>query len=307
MGSVIRHVLDHGIPITPSKGPALDLVATTLQLANPLSRVSRSVTRGVLFSSLGELCWYLSGSNATQQIAYYLSHYREQDEDGQVRAGYGPRLFDPPGFSQIETVIDLLRRNPHSRRAVVPIFESDDLLGQHKEVPCTCLLQFLVRSEHLYLIAYMRSNDIFLGLPHDIFAFTMLQELVARSLNVPLGQYTHMTGSLHLYTPDQGAASQFLNEGWQSMSPMPEMPVGDPWDMVAALLEAERLLREGTDPSSLRLPDSPYWADLVRVLQVFALSKEDRRSEIQDVVNGFVSPQYRLFAEAKVELPEDRH
>lgn len=298
----MSYALERGTSISPSKGRALDLTGTTLELSNPRCRLSRSATRGVLFSSLGELCWYLSGSNDTERIAYYLSHYRDQDEDGVVRAGYGPRLLLPPGRSPVETAVALLRRNPHSRRAVVPIFDRDDLVGEHKEVPCTCLLQFLVRDEQLHAITYMRSNDIFLGLPHDIFAFTMLQELMARSLGVQLGRYIHITGSLHLYERDAANTRQFLREGWQSTTSMPEMPEGDPWGMVRVLLDAEEALREGAEPLSLALPDSTYWADLVRVLQIFALVRRERRAEIPDVSRNFASPVYGLFAMEKIDV-----
>lgn len=37
----------------------------------------------------------------------------------------------------------------------------------------------------------MRSNDAYLGFPHDVFFFTMIQELVARSLGIRVGDYHH--------------------------------------------------------------------------------------------------------------------
>jgi len=40
-------------------------------------------------------------------------------------------------------------------------------------------MQFMVRRRRLHLLTNMRSNDAFIGLPHDIFAFTMLQEIMA--------------------------------------------------------------------------------------------------------------------------------
>jgi thymidylate synthase len=48
-------------------------------------------------------------------------------------------------------------------------------------------MQFIVRREELHLFVCMRSNDAFMGLPHDVFAFTMLQELVARLIGCELG------------------------------------------------------------------------------------------------------------------------
>ena len=96
-------------------------------------------------------------------------------------------------------------------------------------MPCTCALQFLVRKGKLDLIVYMRSNDVIKGLTHDIFCFTMLQEIAARRLSVELGTYRHCVGSLHLYLSDGEIAQSFLREGWQSTkSAMPPMPKGDP-------------------------------------------------------------------------------
>jgi len=45
----------------------------------------------------------------------------------------------------------------------------------------------------------MRSNDLFLGLPHNIVQFTSLQEIVAGWLDVDLGAYNHVSDSLHYY------------------------------------------------------------------------------------------------------------
>ena len=92
------------------------------------------------------------------------------------------------------------------------------------------------------MVTYMRSNDVFLGLSHDIFAFTMLQEMIAKKLNIELGKYRHSVGSLHLYDDQIDTALQYLNEGWQSTSlnsAMPPMPDGDPWKYMPALLKAE--------------------------------------------------------------------
>ena len=182
----IEAVLAHGEAIAPSKGPAHELHPVVLQLANPRARLSRTETRGRIFSALAETLWYLSGSNDVDFIAYYIDYYRAIGEGGIVWSGYGDRLFAFDGFNQVRYVIDKLRSNPSSRQAVIQLFDHRDVSGEHEEVPCTCTIQFLVRSGALDAITYMRSNDVHIGLPHDLFAFTMLQELIARSVGVPL-------------------------------------------------------------------------------------------------------------------------
>src|SRR5450759_4353018 len=119
------------------------------------------------------------------------------------------------GIRQIDNVINLLKKKSESRQAVIQLFDASDIVEVHKDIPCTCTLQFLIRQRRLNMITNMRSNDAFLGLPHDIFAFTMLQEIIARTLGVEMGTYKHAVGSLHLYDKNRNSAQQFLDEGWQ--------------------------------------------------------------------------------------------
>jgi thymidylate synthase len=127
---------------------------------------------------------------------------------------------------QLDKVSEVLRRKPDSRQAVIQLFDGSDIVGEHGDVPCTSTLQFMLRRDKLHMLTNMRSNDAFIGLPHDFFCFTMLQEIMARSLSVELGTYKHAVGSLHLYDVDIQTAKQFLGEGWQSTeAPMPPMPM----------------------------------------------------------------------------------
>ena len=38
-----------------------------------------------------------------------------------------------------------------------------------------------------------------MGFPYDVFSFTAMQCKMAMELNVGIGTYTHIAGSLHLY------------------------------------------------------------------------------------------------------------
>jgi len=125
------------------------------------------------------------------------------------------------------------------------------------------------------MLTYMRSNDAFIGLPHDVFAFTMLQELIARTLGVELGEYRHAVGSLHLYERNRREARQYLKEGWQPTKAMPRMPSADPWNAIRRVLNAERAIRSGRRTNIRTL--HPYWLDLVHLLQIYRYSK-DRQS-----------------------------
>ena len=212
MRLVIERILSAGDCIRPTRGPARELSGVLLEITNPLCRISRTETRGKPFSCLGELCWYLARTNNLAFICYYISNYSEYSKGAGC---YGPRLFDLRGINQFDNVASILRSRPDSRQAVIQLFDGSDIFGEKRDVPCTCTLQFMVRGNKLNLIAYMRSNDAYLGLPHDVFCFTMLQEIMARMLCVDLGTYRHMVGSLHLYKRNIPSAKEFLDEGWQ--------------------------------------------------------------------------------------------
>ncbi len=267
---VIPKLLKSRNHIKPTRGNATELIGVLLQLTNPRARLSLTETKGRLSSCVGELLWYLAKSKDLQFIAYYLSRYRKESEDGRtVYGGYGPRLFGMRRHNQVGNVLALLKRKRDSRRAVIQLFDAADIARTHKEIPCTCTLQFMIRGRQLHMFTNMRSNDAFLGLPHDVFAFTMLQEIVARTLRVEIGTYKHAVGSLHLYNEHRQSARQYLKEGWQSTAPMPPMPVTNPWRSIHRVVKAERAIRSGRKINIGALRLHPYWADLVRLLQIY--------------------------------------
>jgi thymidylate synthase len=214
---VLEAIMKNGETVSSSRGKNRELRGTVLKLTNPRARLSHSEKRGIMFSPLGELAWYLAQSNHEDFIAYYIPRYsRDAEEDQTIHGAYGPRMFGAKWNEQFSRVAELLRGKPSTRRAVIQIYDSQDLLGTPKEVPCTISLQFLIRNKLLELVVSMRSNDAFMGLPHDVFSFTMLQEIMARTVGCEIGQYIHFAGSLHLYEEHYEDAECYTAEGWQA-------------------------------------------------------------------------------------------
>lgn len=257
--------------------------------------------RGRIYSCIGELCWYLAASNKVEDIFYYIPRYAEEDENGIVHGGYGPRLFSWDGVNQIDNVVRLLKDKPSSRRGVIQLFDRQDLTEVHKDIPCTCSLQFLIRDSKLQLITYMRSNDAYMGLPHDIFCFTMIQELVAATLGVELGSYFHFVGSLHLYASNEASAKAFLREGWQSSVSMPPMPHGDPWEEVRRLLATEKAIRQGDLSDFSELPTTAYWADISRLLTVLAASKRGDVNAIRAIKSHMDNAVFNVYIDPRLD------
>jgi thymidylate synthase len=169
-----------------------------------------------------------------------------------------------------------MRRKNGSRRVVIQLYEAKDLLEDDGvDIPCTTTMQFHRRDDILHMSVTMRSNDAYLGLPHDVFCFTMLQELVAAELGLELGEYIHMVGSMHLYDRDQEKAARYRKEGYQRAAEMPAMPKSAPFQKVEELLAFEQKVRHGSgaDPN-FELGD-PYWSDIGSLIQISFAGLDD--------------------------------
>jgi thymidylate synthase len=129
-----------------SRGATRELLSVSLRILKPRARISRSENRGKPFSAIGELLWYLSGSDQLDFIKPYVSGYVSDAVNGTIEGAYGPRLLAMRGnINQFDSIERLLTRTPGSRRAVIQLFNAEDIATDHKEIPCTTTLQFHLR------------------------------------------------------------------------------------------------------------------------------------------------------------------
>ncbi len=151
-----------------------------------------------------ELLWYLSGSRTGFMMEHYAKQYgRFLDENGYAYGAYGHRWAE---FDQLNQALCTLRESPSSRQCIVCSWHPKDigtaLQGTSKDIPCTLSLQFILRYGKLHLIATMRSSDLWLGVPYDMYCFGEIGKMFAAELGVEPGWIQHNAGSLHLYERD---------------------------------------------------------------------------------------------------------
>ncbi|GAA3048080.1 thymidylate synthase [Actinokineospora globicatena] len=231
--------------------------------------------------NFAEALWYLSGRDDLAFIATYAPSIRKYSADGVRLTGtaYGNAIF---GRDQWRTVVDQLRADPDSKRAVLQIFRGEELrVPANPDVSCTLGLQLLIRDGALHAIGFMRANDAYRGMSSDVFSFTFLQEVMARELGLPVGEYVHSVGSLHVYDPDSRRVDAVLADPATRVDPefrFPGMPEGDNWPAIREVLLLEESLRAGNRlGSTVDLPE--YWADVVRL---FELHRRVRAGEVVD-------------------------
>jgi thymidylate synthase len=256
----------------------LEMTPVYLRLNNPRKRCTTLKKRKWNFPfAIGELCWHMAGSNQLEFIEYYAKQWKNFSEDGKniKNSCYGNKIFSKEnGPSQWDKIVELFKKDMYTRRAVFDLYNSEEGIDYNlKDVSCTCSIQFLYRKSRLDATVYMRSNDVIWGLPYDIFFFTFLQEMLANELNVEIGVYNHLVGSLHLYERHFQLADEILDS--HSYDDFLMNPILDA-NKLFTFLEVEKLIRIGTinhkyNIESLEL--SSFWKDLLEVLFFFRQKK----------------------------------
>ena len=206
--SLVRNVYENPTFESAPRGQNVkEILGASFTILNPRDRIP--YVAGRKFSTtymVAELVWYLSGNNKTEWISRYSSFWKKISDDGiTANSAYGARLFRTHPkiaqgrLDQWSYVVNELKNDPDSRRAIMHIRVPDDSLDAKLDVPCTIALQFFIRDGKLHQVANMRSSDVIFGIAYDIPAFTIFQELLANELEVEIGTYTHTSNSLHIY------------------------------------------------------------------------------------------------------------
>lgn len=160
---------------------------------------------------LAEAHWILSGDNRVSTIAPYNKNIAKFSDDGIVFAGaYGPRIEE-----QLTYVVNCLLSDRDTRQAAITIWKGSP--GVSKDVPCTMSIVFQIRDNKLHCSVFMRSSDIWLGLPYDVFNFSMLSHLVCCLINerttetIEPGLLSLTAASSHIYKANFESADSVLS------------------------------------------------------------------------------------------------
>lgn len=178
-------------------------------VANPRRRLSYGFMAA-------EALWILSGSNDLAPLVKHVPGMAKYSDDGQTLAG----AYGPPITAQLPYVVNKLASDPHTRQAVLTIWRPSP--PDSKDTPCTIAMSFLLRRGRLHQHVFMRSSDLWLGVPYDVFSFSMVALKVLTLLNDRLraaglqpadpGALTITAASSHVYTRNLQAAEALLNQ-----------------------------------------------------------------------------------------------
>lgn len=169
-----------------------------IEIVDPLDRnITTSWRKWKSSYAEYEFQWYLSGNPNAEEISKKATIWSTMmDENGNVNSNYG---YQWSRSKQIDKVIDLLKKDPTTRRASISIYDGKEIDLYSKDTPCTYAINFHIRDKKLYMQVLMRSNDLVYGFCNDQYCFSSLQELVSEELSLPVGTYYHYAANMHIY------------------------------------------------------------------------------------------------------------
>ncbi|MCB1520709.1 MAG: thymidylate synthase [Hyphomicrobiaceae bacterium] len=226
---LLRHVRDHGVEKHDRTGTGTRSVfgyQMRFDLADgfPMVTTKKLHTKSIVH----ELIWFLAGDTNTAYLkANGVSIWDEwADSDGNLGPVYGRQWRSwaaPDGrtIDQISDAVDLIKRDPDSRRIIVSAWNPADIPSMAL-APCHCLFQFYVADGRLSCQLYQRSADIFLGVPFNIASYALLTMMMAQVTGLAPGDFVHTLGDAHLYLNHLEQADEQLA---RDPRPLPKMHI----------------------------------------------------------------------------------
>lgn len=296
----------------------MELHPAVVEIVRPTRRLITSYGRPVNVAfALAEVLWILAGRRDVAMLEFYNSQIARFSDNGETfNAAYGHRLRHGFDHDQIDDVLHTLIEDPTSRQATLVITHPVDDKGWIREPvedgeggvemtyvkkvtkdrACNLVGHVMIRNGQLDWTQFVRSNDAVWGVPYNIMQWTHLQEWMATILGVPVGRYTFVADSLHIYEMHRREAEQIAHfDLYQSFGDHAPMTYASPTTL-NTLLREEMIIRESgkpwDPPADLAFQIGPYWFSVLNILAAHWFYKQGRDGEALDTLFGGGDPIY---------------
>ncbi len=155
----------------------------------------------------------LAGRKDVEFLVQFNKRMSTFSDDGiEFNAAYGYRWRRHFGYDQLVSVIQTLRKDLKTRQAVMQIWDPEDLTKSTLDKACNTQVVFDTRGDKLNMTVFNRSNDIWWGAyGANAVHFSFMQEFVAHSVRLPVGEYRQVSNNFHLYLELYDASKYVLN------------------------------------------------------------------------------------------------
>ena len=214
---LVQHVMDNGVSKNDRTGTGTKSIFGYQMRFNLEDGFPLVTTKKLhLKSIIHELLWFLKGDT---NIKYLQDNGVKiwdgwADKNGDLGPVYGSqwRNWNNDNIDQISNLIEMIKKNPKSRRMIVSAwnpsvlpdtsisFDENIKNGKAALPPCHAFFQFYVANGKLSCQLYQRSADIFLGVPFNIASYSLFTHMVAHVCKLKVGDFIHTFGDAHIYT-----------------------------------------------------------------------------------------------------------
>jgi thymidylate synthase len=324
--SLVKKIEDHDIELDVEQSRNGQVFVfpgvTTITYTHPKERVLFNLARDANpFFHLYESFWMLAGQNDVASLNYYNSNMKNySDNDKTFNGAYGFRwrvaLLHPELETyddQIELLINHLKDNPNSRRAVLQMWNTyDDLtkIDTSKDVCCNLNVVFKIVNDKLNMVVFNRSNDLIWGaLGANAVHFSILQEYIACCLDCEVGTYSQVSANMHIYS-DVWKGQEYTKEsnlfGWPE-----DVYIGTPQKLVHDKKQFDLDFKNLLENNDYHSNEPFLYGTLSPMLLAWRHHKERNYVKAQEALNRVQSADWKvagtLWIEKRQQNYEKKH
>lgn len=202
---LLWHLSTMGAVASPRGLATREILGVQLTINDYSRNILTSPTRDLNYKFMvAEWLWINEGRDDLASIEPFMKKYHELSDDGIKMFG----AYGPSWVLQRPYILRALTQDLGTRQAVFTLWRQNP--PKSKDIPCTVSIQFLVRDGYLDLVVNMRSSDIWLGIPYDVFVFSQLGNWVAAQFELERGDLILQLGSSHMYESDAEKAKTIV-------------------------------------------------------------------------------------------------
>lgn len=153
-----------------------------INITNKLQNINAALFTGKDFI----LPNFIKRHTKTNILADVIRHYLDLLDDG----------------IEIQWIIDYLKTNPFSKRAVINFWKKEDS-NITKKCPCVIYFMFRITIKGLEMSTHMRSNDVNRKMLLNLYLFDSIHTYMAKSLKLPKAPYLHVVDTLIVHRADK--------------------------------------------------------------------------------------------------------
>lgn len=139
----------------------------------------------------------LAGFADPDRIALMALKYSSMTPVASYKTCYGALLRDNQGVNQLEWAIGKLRGKPETKSATIGFHTPGE-----ESLSCISLIDFKWRHNKLNMSALYRSQNVYASQPGNILALRAIQCEAAEKLGIPVGTFSLIALSAHVYKDD---------------------------------------------------------------------------------------------------------